>query len=183
MEELAGQEVREADIHRWQDLNPVVTEVLTQLTWGGPQVIYNGGPAQARLRYYDADRRRPGLPPDVAALVSSIDPAATGVTLVNLSGTRTRTAVVQAGAFAEHDIAVARYETAAPGWAGSHTDYLARAPELSVRETEVGGPWLDVVLPPGGQVSLTLALATRVRVPAMRSPWFDPTADPQGGLA
>ena len=45
----------------------VVTEVLTQLTWGAPQVVYNGGIAQARLRYYDADRGRPGLPPDVAA--------------------------------------------------------------------------------------------------------------------
>jgi hypothetical protein len=176
MEQLAGEEVGEPDIHRWQDLNPVVTEVLTQLTWGGPQVIYSGGAVQARLRYYDADRRRPGLPPDVAALVSSIDPAATSVTLVNLSGTRTRTVVVQAGAFAEHDIATARYETAGPGWTGSHIEYIAREPDRSVRETEVGGPWLDVVLPPGGQISLTLAFATRVRAPAMRTPWFDPIA-------
>jgi hypothetical protein len=112
----------------------------------------------------------------VAALVSSIDPAATSVTLVNLSGTRTRAVVVQAGAFAEHDIATARYETASPGWTGSHTEYIAREPEMSVRETEIGGSWLDVVLPPGCQISLTLALATRVRAPAMRSPWFDPIA-------
>jgi hypothetical protein len=175
MEKLAADEVREPQIHRWQDLNPVVTEVLTQLTWGAPQVIYNGGIAQARLRYYDAGRRRPGLPRDVAALVSSIDPDATSVTLVNLSGTRSRTVVVQAGAFAEHDITSARYETADPGWTGKDTDYIHREPELSVTETEVGGPWLDVVLPPGCQVSLTLALRMRVRTVAMRTPWLDPT--------
>ena len=48
---------READIHLWQQCNPVVTEALVQLTWGGPQVLYNGGLQQARVRYYDADRR------------------------------------------------------------------------------------------------------------------------------
>ena len=176
MEQLAGEQVREADIHRWQDLNPVVTEVLTQLTWGAPQVVYNGGIAQARLRYYDADRGRPGLPPDVAALVSSIDPDATAVTLINLSGTQSRTVVVQAGVFAEHDIASARYETADPGWPGSETDYIYREPELSQARTEVGGPWLDVVLPPGAQISLTLSLRMRVRTVAMRTPWSGPAA-------
>ena len=55
-------DVAEADIHLWQQCNPVVTEALVQLTWGGPQVIYNGGLQQARVRYYDAGRRRPGLP-------------------------------------------------------------------------------------------------------------------------
>jgi hypothetical protein len=43
-------EVSEADIHLWQQCNPVVTEALVQLTWGGPQVIYNGacsGPGSA----------------------------------------------------------------------------------------------------------------------------------------
>ena len=64
-------DISEADIHVWQQCNPVVTEALVQLTWGGPQVIYNGGLQQARVRYYDADRRRPGLPPSVAALAWS----------------------------------------------------------------------------------------------------------------
>lgn len=174
MEQLAGQEVREPDIHRWQNLNPVVTEVLTQLTWGGPQVVYNGGMAQARLRYYDAARRRPGLPPDVAALVTCIDPDATSVTLVNLSGTGSRTVIVQAGAFAEHDIIAARYEAADPGWTGSHGDYVPGAQERSAHRAKVDGPWLDVILPPGCEISLTLALAMRVRTPALRTPWFDP---------
>jgi hypothetical protein len=176
MEKLAGQPVREPDIHRWQDLNPVVTEILTQLTWGAPQVIYNGGIAQARLRYYDANRRRPGLPPDVAALVSSIDHAATTVTLINLSGTRSRTVVIQAGTFAEHDIASARYQTADPGWTGGEAEYIARDLEFSETATRPCGPWLDVILPPGCQITLTMSLRMRARGAAMRTPWFDPAA-------
>ena len=62
MRAYRGGDVAEADIHLWQQSNPVVTEALVQLTWGGPQVIYNGGLQQARVRYYDAIRRRPGLP-------------------------------------------------------------------------------------------------------------------------
>ena len=76
----------EADIHVWQQCNPVVTEALVQLTWGGPQVLYNGGLQQARVRYYDAEPAPPRpAAGSVAALVSSIDPAATVVDLVNLT--------------------------------------------------------------------------------------------------
>jgi hypothetical protein len=115
-------EVSETDIHLWQQSNPVVTEALVQLTWGGPQVIYNGGLPQARVRYYDAGRRRPGLPASVAALVSSIDPQATVVDLVNLDPEHDRTVIVQAGAFAEHTLQAVRY-TACPdrSWLGSLT--------------------------------------------------------------
>lgn len=51
MERYRGRDVSEDDIHLWQQSNPVVTEALVQLTWGGPQVIYNGGLQQARVRY------------------------------------------------------------------------------------------------------------------------------------
>ena len=180
LEQHAGQEVTEPDIHLWQNLNPVVTEALTQLTWGAPQVVYNGGLTQARVRYYDAQRHRPGLPPDVAALVSSIDPAATTVTLVNLSAARTRTVVVQAGAYAEHDIEIAGYTCAAPGWAGQHTEYIGHDVEVTGREIAVGGPWLDVELPPGTEVTLTLRLRLRVRVPSARTPWDAAPGDAAG---
>ena len=117
-------DVGEPDIHLWQQSNPVVTEALVQLTWGGPQVLYNGGLQQARVRYYDADRRRPGLPPCVAALVSGIEPHATVIDLVNLDPEQARTVIVQAGAFAEHTIETVRY-TACPddSWLGSLYDY------------------------------------------------------------
>jgi hypothetical protein len=42
MERYRDLNVPEADIHVWQQSNPVVAEALVQLTRGGPQVIYNG---------------------------------------------------------------------------------------------------------------------------------------------
>jgi len=42
---------------------------------------------------------------------------------------------------------------------------------MTGREAAVGGPWLDVELPPGTEVTLTLRLRLRVRVPAAGTPW------------
>ena len=76
----------------------MTTEALVQLTMGCPQVIYYGGIPNARLRYFDGDRKRPGLPADTAALVDRIEPSRVGVHLVNLHHTETRRVVLQAGA-------------------------------------------------------------------------------------
>ena len=65
-------------------------------------MIYHGGLLHVRLRYFDADARRPGLPPEVAALVSALDADAPPWELVNLGAVHPRRALVQAGAFGEH---------------------------------------------------------------------------------
>ena len=172
MRAYRGGDVAEADIHLWQQSNPVVTEALVQLTWGGPQVIYNGGLQQARVRYYDADRRRPGLPPSVAALVSSIDPAATVIELVNLDPERDASVIVQAGAFAEHTIEDVRHTACEDGsWLGDLYDYGHGEPAVVERHTEVGAPWLTVHLPASTRVRLTLRLALRTRKPSYASPF------------
>ena len=167
-------DIDESDIHVWQQCNPVVTEALVQLTWGGPQVLYNGGLQQARVRYYDADRRRPGLPDSVAALVSAIDPAATVVDLVNLSPEEARTVIVQAGAFAEHSIGTVRY-TACPdtSWMGGLYDYGHGEPVVAHKLAEIGGAWLAVRLPASTQIRLTLRLEMRTRAPSYATPFED----------
>jgi hypothetical protein len=171
-----GDDVAEADIHLWQQSNPVVTEALVQLTWGGPQVIYNGGLQQARVRYYDADRRRPGLPPSVAALVSSIDPEATVVDLVNLDPDHDREVIVQAGAFGEHTIEEVRYTACEDGsWVGDLYDYGHADPVVIERRAEVHGPWLTVRLPSSTRTRLTLRLSLRTRQPSYATP-FDGVA-------
>ena len=81
------------DVHHWQDINPVHTEALVQLTCGGPQLVYHGGLLHVRLRYFDRQARRPGLPPDVAALVHELDADSAVVTLVNISPLATPAAV------------------------------------------------------------------------------------------
>ncbi|MBI1297762.1 hypothetical protein GC175_22730 [bacterium] len=91
------------DVHHWQNMNPVHTEGLVQLTCGGPQIIYHGGLLHVRLRYFDLDTRRPGLPDDVAALVPALDAESTTVELINTNPSHTRRVLVQAGAFGEHN--------------------------------------------------------------------------------
>ncbi len=165
-------DIAEADIHVWQQCNPVVTEALVQLTWGGPQVLYNGGLQQARVRYYDAERRRPGLPGSVAALVSAIDPHATVVDLVNLDPAQDRSVIVQAGAFAEHTIDEVRYTACPDGsWIGGLYDYGHSEPFVADKRTDVGGPWLNVRLPASTRIRLTLRLGLRARPPSYATPF------------
>ncbi|MEV4143755.1 hypothetical protein AB0J40_08810 [Amycolatopsis sp. NPDC049691] len=172
MERYRGRPVPEADIHLWQQSNPVVTEALVQLTWGGPQVVYNGGLQQARVRYYDAAARRPGLPPSVAALVSAIDPEATVVELVNLDPEVPRSVIVQAGAFAEHDIRGVAYTACEdPSWIGDLYDYGHGEPVVTTASLDVGGPWLRVDLPRSTRIRLTLRLALRARTASYASPF------------
>jgi hypothetical protein len=172
MELYRDRDVPEADIHLWQQSNPVVTEALVQLTWGGPQVVYNGGLQQARVRYYDADARRPGLPPSVSALVSSIDPEATVVELVNLDPDQARSVIVQAGAFAEHTFRAVEHTVCDdPGWVGDLYDYGHRRPTVTSASCDIDGPWLQVDLPRSSTIRLTLRLDLRTRTPSYRTPF------------
>ena len=177
MARYRGRDVAEADIHLWQQSNPVVTEALVQLTWGAPQVLYNGGLQQARVRYYDAHAERPGLPPSVAALVRSIDPEATVVELVNLDPVVARSVVVQAGAFAEDSIRIAGHTICTdPSWIGDLYDYGHGRPAVVSAITRADGPWLGVELPPATRVLLTLRLDLRTRTPSYATP-FTPRED------
>ncbi|MDQ2731886.1 MAG: hypothetical protein M3Y56_09525 [Armatimonadota bacterium] len=90
------------DVHHWQELNPVVCEGLVQLMLGAPAPIYPGGLLHGSLRYFDPVRERPGLPQDVAALVSHIDDDGIWVELVNLNPLEERRVILQAGVFGEH---------------------------------------------------------------------------------
>ena len=79
------------------DYNPAATESLVQLMWGALLPGRDGGLLNARLRYFDPDRKRAGVPEDVAALVSELSDTRTAVTLVNLNPSQPRTVIVQGG--------------------------------------------------------------------------------------
>ncbi len=93
------------------DKNPASVTALVQQTTGGlhiarppwsPTTAPQGGvPLHCRLRWFDGDRKRAGLPDGVAALVERLGDTSTVVTVVNLSDAP-RTAVMQGGAWAEH---------------------------------------------------------------------------------
>jgi len=133
----------------------ITTEALIHLTMGGPMAIYNGGLLMVSVRHFDADRRRPGLPPDVAALVSRIDRESIDLTLANLHPMESRRLIVQAGAFAEH-----RFTTA------SYTDDNGDA-----AEEEIGGEYVEFELGPGALVEVKLGMERFCRTPSYQLPW------------
>ena len=141
-----------------QRRNPITCEGLVQLTMGGPLPIYNGGLLVTRVRYYDGNRKRPGLPEDVAALVSKMTADRTVLQLINLSVDQPRDVIVQAGAMGEH-----RFTTA---------QYRARIQRRWKKQTaEVNGKYLHVHLPPGTQITLDLATQRFVNDPSYKLPW------------
>lgn len=95
-------EPEKMNVHHWQQRNPVVLEGLVQLMLGGPNHIYHGGLLHTRLRYFDPRRRRSGVPPDVAALVSRITRDEVEIRLANLHPTEAREVILQAGMNGKH---------------------------------------------------------------------------------
>ncbi len=162
---------RDNHIHWWQQLNPVTTEALVQLTLGAPQPIYNGGLLLAPLRYFDADRKRPGLAPDVSALVTSVEQTSVSVCLVNLSGLESRRMVVQAGTLGEHRFTTVRASHRRSDYPGAPGSYTAPELELDTVCADVSDNHFAVRLPPGTRIDLEIGLERRVGVPSYRFPW------------
>jgi hypothetical protein len=169
--EYGGKPVEEEDIHLWQLVQPIVTEALTQLTLGGPQVVYNGGQLQTRVRWFDALERRAGLPAEVAALVTSIDPQATTIELVNLSVSHQREVILQAGAWAENEINSVAWDALEGRWTGSFYDYVGDEIITTETVTAVNGRYLRISLPAGTQLKLTLNTTLHAHPQTYLAPW------------
>ena len=159
------------DPHRWQQTNPVTTEALIQLTLGAPQLIYNGGLLMSRLRYFDFNRKRPGLPKDIAALVEMLEADRTVVRLVNLSPFETRDMLVQGGSFGEHRFTEVRYTHRTSEYPGANEAYAAPPVTEDTRSVPVEGSHLQVVLPPATEITLDLGTAPFANRPSAALPW------------
>ena len=146
---------RTIHIHYWQQVQPVVTEILTQLTCGAPQMLYNGGLPLVAVCYVDDERDRPGLPEDVSALVRDIRWDALRVELVNLSGVHTRRVWIKSGRFGERMISRFRNEA---------EDGSPIGPPI-----ELHAPELLVTLPPGHGARLNLTTMPSGKRPQHRS--------------
>ena len=162
-------------VHHWQWGNPVSSEALIQLTLGAPQPIYNGGLLHCRLRYFDVQRHRPGLPEDVGALVEKLEAARTVVRLVNLNPNEGRELIIQAGGFGEHRFGTAEYITRTSDWPGELGGYAGSyAPpplETETRTVAVNNKHLRLSLPPGAEVMLDLTTERYVNEPSYSEPW------------
>ncbi|MBV7337195.1 hypothetical protein KFU94_55000 [Chloroflexi bacterium TSY] len=158
-------DLMQINIHHWQEHNPVVTEALLQLTLGAPQIIYNGGLLYCRVRYFDADRQRPGLPNDVAALVEKLESDRIVIHLINLSPFATRTLIIQAGGFGEHRFVTAQYNRRTSEYPGSHKEYVAPQLTVDVQTVPVDDKFLQVKLLPATEIRLDLTMERYINQP------------------
>ncbi len=130
--------------------NPATVANLVRLTMGG---LHHGNRTlvlHSRLRYFDPDRRRPGLPLDVAALVERLGDDRAVVTLVNLSPVHARRVIVQAGSYGEH-----RFTTAT----------------VDGQAFPVDGRHLEIALDPAAGARIELGMKRYVHQPTLAWPW------------
>jgi hypothetical protein len=132
------------------DFNPAATESLVQLMWGALLPGREGGLLNARLRYFDPDRKRAGVPEDVAALVSELSDTRTVVTFVNLNPSQARTVIVQGGGYGEHQLVSVTSDG---------------------KTTPINAPLLTVRLAAGSGQQLALTMKRYANAPTALHPW------------
>jgi len=131
------------------DFNPARTDELVKLTLGG---FFAGRIwiLHSRFRYFDPERRRAGLPPDVGALVEKLAADSATLALVNLNPIEPRTVIVQAGGYGEH-----QFDSA----------------ELAGRSVAIGGPLVTVRLAPGCGARIVFRMTRYRNLPTFAHPW------------
>ena len=152
--------------------NPCVSKGLIEVTMGTPQNIYRGGLLRATVRYFDRDRGRAGLPPDVAALVFNLSDESVGVHLVNLSNTDRRHLIVQTGAFGEHQIVAVRHESQERKGLGANPATWQRQDwPLSESSAPVDDRYFAVDMPPSTTIKLDIKMRRFANRPTYAFPW------------
>jgi hypothetical protein len=136
--------------------NPASIDSLVHLMLGG---IFNArvpSMLQCRVRYFDPETKRAGIPEDVAALVEKLSSDEVTLTLVNTNQLDERSLVVQAGGYAEHQFVSV---SADPRSGGSGQTVAVNAPSVTVR------------LQPGAGSRLTFRVKRYAHQPTMTFPF------------
>ncbi len=143
------------NIHAWQEFNPVYFEGLGQLLFGAPMHISHGGLQHAKVRYFDGEYKRSGLPTDVSAMVDALTGETLSLQVANLSQTKSRNLIIQAGSFGEHTF-----------------DSVVITTEDAKSETyTVDSKWLSLDLAPGSGASLAFRYTRYVNAPTYETPF------------
>jgi hypothetical protein len=131
--------------------NPASVSTLIQLMLGGLPTGISGFPLQSRLRYFDPERQRPGIPEDVAALVERMTADTVVVSLVNLNQVEWRKVIVQGGGYGEHQIQQVQVE--------------------DMDAATVDDSHFTLLLAPGCGSRLTITMNRYANRPTMAFPW------------
>lgn len=129
--------------------NPASPGGLIQLMLGGMSPRH-GCPLHCRVRYFDPEAGRPGMPEGVGALVEKLTADGLTLSLVNTDPVVSRRVVVQGGAYGEH-----RFTTVT----------------AAGRAVEVGDTWFEVLLAPGAGSTLEIGVERYAAPPTLSFPW------------
>jgi hypothetical protein len=123
---------------------------IARPSWSKTSPAQGGAPLYARLRYFDPVNKRPGVPEDVAALVSGLTDSSVTVTLVNINPVRSRTVTVQAGGYGEHQFT---------------------GVEVSGKLQPLSGKYATFELAAGAGATATFTMKRHVNPPSLNAPW------------
>lgn len=160
--------------NKWINADPMVTRNLNRFSVGGIPIHVRGEMLHSQVRYFDAERGRSGLPPDVAALVSRIDEKGIQLELINLHVAESRKLIVQGGAYGEHQILTvdfgrsAKVQSPAENPSPRHDSTESSTGKGSVK---VDSHALVVGLAPGAGSTLRLEMKRYSNKPSYGFPW------------
>lgn len=146
--DTVSEEIRDTDDP--QKLNPVKGGTLVHLTTGGNDPGIAGNILHCRVRYFDPDRKRAGLPDNVAALVQKITPDGIELTLVNTNTDQARRIILQAGAYGEHQFTKVIIED---------------------QQIPVNNHLLSIDFAPGAGSKMILKMNLYANSPSLKLPW------------
>jgi hypothetical protein len=126
-----------------------VTHELVRLMIGG-NLTGRIWTLHSRVRYFDPEKHRAGLPEDVASLVIEMEEDITKVILVNINQVEPRTVIVQSGAYGEHQCE----------WV-----------KTGEKEYSIGRRSFKVVLAAGSGAELMIKAKRYANKPTLSFPW------------
>lgn len=117
--------------------------------------ISHGGLQFGKIRYFDGQKKRSGLPDDVAAMVDQISENAIRLELINLSLTEARVLTIQAGNFGEN-----RFDSV-----------IISTEDGQVHKIDINNKWLTVDISPKAGAILEFRYSRYVSKPTYENPY------------
>jgi hypothetical protein len=142
-------------IHAWQEFNPIYFEGLSQILSGAPMHISHGGLQFGKIRYFDGQKKRSGLPDDVAAMVERLTADEIRLVIVNLGSTESRVVTIQAGNFGEN-----RFESV-----------LISVEDEKSQTLDIKNKWFTIELSPGAGATLDFMYSRYENKPTYETPY------------
>ena len=130
--------------------NPCSVESLIHLMLGGIHVTRKASVLHCRLRFFDPQRKRSGIPEGVANLVTELSDNHVTFTLVNTDQVHPRNVTIQAGGYGEHQF---------------------HSIEFNGEEHSLDANSANIRLLPGAGATCRMSISRYKNQPTIRYPW------------